>query len=315
MADPKEIEEARLAWQKRAVEKTLQKSPERRENFETSSGIEVKRLYTPADTAAHDYRRDAGFPGEFPFTRCVQPTMNPRNATGGSLRQLDPRITASRALEVFCHSSASLEGLDLTTHWEFLELCRTLGLRTNPENRRCNSLDEVFRYYEDTEAKRDRLPYEIDGVVLKVNSLALQRRLGQRDRSPRWAIAFKFKPRQKETRVLDIVPSVGRTGVITPIASLAPVHIGGVTVSNASLHNMDEIERKDIRIGDEVLVERAGDVIPYVLRSFPERRTGSERTFVMALTRGLSVGSRPGGSTRRMISGRVRYSTVTICAL
>jgi DNA ligase (NAD+) len=207
--------------------------------------------------------------------------MNPRNATGGSLRQLDPRITATRALEVFCHSSASLEGLDVATHWDFLELCRELGLRTNPENRRCASLDEVFRYYNETEAARDRLPYEIDGVVLKVDSLTLQRRLGQRDRSPRWAIAYKFKPRQKETRVLDIVPSVGRTGVITPIAALSPVNIGGVTVSNASLHNMDEIERKDIRIGDEVLVERAGDVIPYVLRSFPERRTGTERKFTM----------------------------------
>jgi DNA ligase (NAD+) len=207
--------------------------------------------------------------------------MNPRNATGGSLRQLDPRITASRALEVFCHSSASLDGLEVATHGDFLELCRELGLRTNPESRRCASLDEVFRYYDETEAARDRLPYEIDGVVLKVNSLALQRRLGQRDRSPRWAIAYKFKPRQKETRVLDILPSVGRTGVITPIAALSPVNIGGVTVSNASLHNMDEIERKDIRIGDEVLVERAGDVIPYVLRSFPERRTGAERTFVM----------------------------------
>jgi DNA ligase (NAD+) len=207
--------------------------------------------------------------------------MNPRNATGGSLRQLDPRITATRALEVFCHSSASLEGLEVATHWDFLELCRELGLRTNPDSRRCASLDEVLRYYDETEAARDRLPYEIDGVVLKVDSLALQRRLGQRDRSPRWAIAYKFKPRQKETRVLDIVPSVGRTGVITPIAALSPVNIGGVTVSNASLHNMDEIERKDIRIGDEVLVERAGDVIPYVLRSFPERRTGAERKFVM----------------------------------
>jgi DNA ligase (NAD+) len=232
--------------------------------------------------------------------------MNPRNATGGSLRQLDPRITASRALEVFCHSSASLEGLDVATHWEFLELCRALGLRTNPDNRRCQSLDEVFRYYDETEARRDHLSYEIDGVVLKVNSLALQRRLGQRDRSPRWAIAFKFKPRQKETRVLDIVPSVGRTGVITPIASLSPVPIGGVTVSNASLHNMDEIERKDIRIGDEVLVERAGDVIPYVLRSFPERRTGAERKFVMP-----EQCPRCGGRVRRE-EGEVYYRCLNV---
>jgi DNA ligase (NAD+) len=232
--------------------------------------------------------------------------MNPRNATGGSLRQLDPRITASRALEVFCHSSASLEGLDVATHWEFLELCRALGLRTNPENRRCHSLGEVFRYYEETDARRDQLPYEIDGVVLKVDSLALQRRLGQRDRSPRWAIAFKFKPRQKETRVVDIVPSVGRTGVITPIAALSPVPIGGVTVSNASLHNMDEIERKDIRIGDEVLVERAGDVIPYVLRSFPERRTGAERKFVMP-----EQCPRCGGHVRRE-EGQVYYRCLNV---
>ena len=207
--------------------------------------------------------------------------MNPRNATGGSLRQLDPRITASRPLEVFCHSTASLEGLAVETHAEFLDRARELGLRTNPYNRLCASLEEAFRYYDETEAAREALEYEIDGVVIKVNSLALQRRLGEKDRSPRWAIAWKFKPRQERTQVLDILPSVGRTGVITPIASLRPVRIGGVTVSNASLHNMDEIERKDVRIGDEVLVERAGDVIPYVLRSFPELRDGSERKFTM----------------------------------
>ena len=207
--------------------------------------------------------------------------MNPRNATGGSLRQLDSRGTAARPLEMFCHSSASLEGLDVHTHGEFLELCKALGLRTHPATRSCASLDEVVRYYEETEAAREDLPYEIDGVVVKVDSLELQRRLGTRDRSPRWAIAWKFKPRQSTTRVLDIWPSVGRTGVVTPIASLEPRNIGGVTVSNASLHNMDEVERKDIRIGDEVLVERAGDVIPYVLQSFPEKRTGAERTFYM----------------------------------
>ncbi len=207
--------------------------------------------------------------------------MNARNATGGSLRQLDSRITASRPLEMFCHSSASLDGLEVRTHWEFLELCKTLGLRTHPRSRVCASLEEVVRYYEETEAAREALQHEIDGVVVKVNSLELQRRLGARDRSPRWAIAWKFKPRQATTRVLDIWPSVGRTGVVTPIASLEPKNIGGVTVSNASLHNMDEVERKDIRIGDEVLVERAGDVIPYVLQSYPEKRDGSERKFEM----------------------------------
>jgi DNA ligase (NAD+) len=220
--------------------------------------------------------------------------MNPRNATGGSLRQLDPRVTGSRPLEMFCHSGATLEGLDVSSHWQFLELCRDLGLRTNPSNRRCRSLEEAFGYYEETEARREGLPHEIDGVVLKIDSIELQRRLGERDRSPRWAIAWKFKPRQATTRVLDIWPSVGRTGVITPIASLEPVNIGGVTVSNASLHNMDEVERKDIRIGDEVLVERAGDVIPYVLRSFPEKRTGRQRRFHMP-----SVCPRCGGGVRR----------------
>ena len=232
--------------------------------------------------------------------------MNPRNATGGSLRQLDPRVTASRPLEMFCHSSASLEGLLVATHWELLDLSRDLGLRTNAANRRCASLDEVFAYYADAEAKREELPHEIDGVVIKVDSLELQRRLGQRDRSPRWAIAWKFKPRQATTRVLDIWPSVGRTGVITPIASLDPRNIGGVTVSSASLHNMDEVERKDIRVGDEVLVERAGDVIPYVLRSFPEKRTGGERKFHMP-----TACPRCGGRVRRE-EGEVYYRCLSV---
>src|SRR5204863_517802 len=174
------------------------------------------------------------------------------------------------------------------------------------ENRLCGSLDHVFRFYDETEARRDALPYEIDGVVLKVNSLGLQRRLGTRDRSPRWAIAYKFKPRQATTRVLDIWPSVGRTGVITPIASLEPVNIGGVTVSNASLHNMDEVERKDIRIGDHVLVERAGDVIPYVLQAFAERRTGEERHFRMP-----SACPRCGGRVQRE-EGGVYYRCINV---
>ncbi len=207
--------------------------------------------------------------------------MNPRNAAAGSLRMLDPRITASRPLELFCHGAARVEGFAAASHWELLEACRAWGLRTNPENRLVTSLDEVFRFYDETEARRDDLRYEIDGIVIKVSSLDLQRRLGEVSRSPRWAIAYKFKPRQAVTRVLEIWPSVGRTGVVTPIASLQPVNLGGVTVSNASLHNMDEVERKDIRAGDEVLVERAGDVIPYVLKSFPERRTGAERKFAM----------------------------------
>jgi DNA ligase (NAD+) len=207
--------------------------------------------------------------------------MNPRNSAAGSLRQLDSRITASRPLELFCHSAGLAEGLSVSTHWEFLEACRALGLRTNPKNRLCASLDDVFRFYDETEQERDDLPYEIDGVVIKASSLDLQRRLGEVSRSPRWAIAYKFKPRQAVTRVQKIIASVGRTGVITPIAVLDPVSLGGVTVSNASLHNMDEVQRKDIRPGDEVLVERAGDVIPYVLQSFPEKRTAELEKFRM----------------------------------
>ena len=206
---------------------------------------------------------------------------NPRNAAAGSLKQLDPQVTASRPLEIFCHSAGELRGLEVAAHWRFLEGLRDWGLRTNPQNRLCSSLDEVFRFYEEAERRRDDLPYEIDGVVVKVNSIELQQRLGEVSRSPRWAIAYKFKPRQATTRVAHIVPSVGRNRVVTPVASLDPVNVGGVTVSNASLHNMDEVERKDIRIGDFILVERAGDVIPYVVQSFSERRTGSEHRFRM----------------------------------
>ncbi|MGH7822052.1 MAG: NAD-dependent DNA ligase LigA, partial [Candidatus Binatia bacterium] len=231
---------------------------------------------------------------------------NPRNAAAGSLRQLDPRITASRPLEFFCHSAGEVSGDTSRTHWEFLERCRAFGLRTNPLNRLCASLEQVFVVREETERGRDELPYEIDGVVLKVNSLLLQRRLGEISRSPRWAVAYKFKPRQKETVVRDIMPSVGRTGVVTPIAILDPVSVGGVTVTNASLHNMDEIDRKDIRIGDHVLVERAGDVIPYVVQSFPERRTGEERRFVMP-----DACPRCGGGIHRE-EGEVYYRCVNV---
>src|SRR5688572_8277189 len=206
---------------------------------------------------------------------------NPRNAAAGSLRQLDSRITAERPLELFCHGPGQLEGFAPKSHSEFLAACRAWGLRTNPANKLCRSLDEVMAFYDETDAKRDSLPYEIDGVVVKTDSYALQRRLGEVSRSPRWAIAWKFRARQAETKVVDIQPSVGRTGIVTPVANLEPVSVGGVTVSNASLHNMDEIERKDVRIGDRVVIERAGDVIPYVVRALAEKRTGEERRFEM----------------------------------
>ncbi len=206
---------------------------------------------------------------------------NPRNAAAGSLRQLDSRITARRPLDIFCHSAGTIEGARFTTHWEFLEALPRWGLKVNPLNRRCTGVEPALARYRELAEMRDDLPYEIDGVVLKVDDLAAQDRLGQVSRSPRWAVAYKFKARQATTEVLDIVPSVGRLGTITPIAELAPVRIGGVTVRNASLHNMDEVERKDIRVGDTVLLERAGDVIPYVVRVLPERRTGHPRKFRM----------------------------------
>ncbi len=210
---------------------------------------------------------------------------NPRNAAAGSLRQLDSRITATRPLEVFCYASGVIEGAEFSRHSEFLDGLRAWGLRVNDENRRCFGAKEILAYYDDIVARRDALPYEADGVVAKVDRFDQQRQLGEVARSPRWAIAFKFKPRQALTRVLDIVPSVGRTGAITPRADLAPVNVGGVTVSSASLHNMDEVERKDIRIGDMVVVERAGDVIPYVVEVDPNTpRSGDERKFVMPRT-------------------------------
>ncbi len=206
---------------------------------------------------------------------------NPRNAAAGSLRQLDSRITAERPLDMFCYAPGEIVGLDFPTHWAFLETLRAWGLKTNSLNTPCRGGDAVVQYHRDMAAQRTDLPYEVDGVVAKVNSFAVQRQLGEVSRSPRWAIAYKFKAQQGTTRVKAIVPSVGRTGTITPVAELEPVEVAGVTISNASLHNMDEVERKDVRIGDTVLIERAGDVIPYVVEVVKRARTGKERKFHM----------------------------------
>jgi DNA ligase (NAD+) len=206
---------------------------------------------------------------------------NPRNAAAGSLKQLDSTITAKRPLDIFFHGTGVIEGVSFATHWEFRDGIRQWGLKPVPHGRLCRGLTDVFRYRDEVEGQRDELPYEIDGLVVKVNKIELQQRLGQIARSPRWAIAYKFKPRQATTRILNIQPNVGRTGTLTPVASLEPVPIGGVIVKNASLHNMDEIERKDIRISDTVVVERAGDVIPYVVKVLEEKRTGREKKFVM----------------------------------
>ena len=206
---------------------------------------------------------------------------NPRNAAAGSLKQLDSTITAKRPLDIFCHGAGVLTEVSFGSHLEFLNALQDWGLKPVPFARTFHGMAEVLRHRDEMEARREELPYEIDGLVVKVNSTELQRRLGEIARSPRWAIAYKFKSRQAATRILDIQPQVGRTGTLTPVASLEAVPIGGVIVKSASLHNMDEIARKDIRIGDTVVVERAGDVIPYVVQVLTDKRTGNERPFVM----------------------------------
>jgi DNA ligase (NAD+) len=212
---------------------------------------------------------------------------NPRNAAAGSLKQLDSSITAKRPLDIYCHGYGVVESGSpsvtpgFESHSAFRDIIEKCGLKPVPLGRVCRGVEEVLRERDEMEARRDDLPYEIDGLVVKVNRTELQQRLGQIARSPRWAIAYKFKPRQATTRIVTIEPQVGRTGTLTPVASLEPVPIGGVTVKSASLHNMDEIARKDIRIGDTVVVERAGDVIPYVVKVLEERRTGEEKPFVM----------------------------------
>lgn len=208
---------------------------------------------------------------------------NPRNAASGGVRQLDAALTAQRRLSFFAYQLV-LEGDDadpVETQWEALERLRGLGFPVNPHVVRASAFDEVAAYCAAWERRRDELDYEIDGVVIKVNDVALQERLGVVARDPRWAIAFKFKPREARTKLLDIVVSVGRTGTLNPNAVLKPVQIGGVTVKSATLHNAAYIESNDIRVGDTVLVTRAGDVIPRVVGPITSERSGKERTFEM----------------------------------
>ncbi|MDH3999250.1 MAG: NAD-dependent DNA ligase LigA, partial [Desulfuromonadales bacterium] len=202
---------------------------------------------------------------------------NPRNAAAGSLRQLDAKITASRPLRIFCYGVGRLEGADAATQVETLEKIQRWGLPVNLEETICaTGVDQVVARFKQLQQQRDALPFEIDGMVVKVNKTALQTELGAVSRSPRWAIAIKFPPRQEQTVVENIISQVGRTGAITPVAHLKPVLVSGVTVSRASLHNWDEIARLDVRIGDHVIVERAGDVIPDVVKVLTEKRNGSE---------------------------------------
>ncbi|PNX45514.1 MAG: DNA ligase (NAD(+)) LigA, partial [Thermoplasmata archaeon M11B2D] len=201
---------------------------------------------------------------------------NPRNAAAGSLRQLDPRIVAVRPLDTFLYY-ISFSDVDFDTHETSLYLLQTTGFRVNPLIKKVRNIDEAISYCKTLETRRETLDYEIDGVVLKVNSISQQNKLGATIKHPRWAIAFKFTAKQATTRLKDIVIQVGRTGTLTPVAILEPVQVGGVTVSRATLHNFDELKRKDIRIGDVVLVERSGDVIPQVVKSITEKRSGDEK--------------------------------------
>src|SRR6202165_3746712 len=202
-----------------------------------------------------------------------EPTfVNPRNCAAGSLRQLDPRITAQRPLSIFFYETGDTPGLELKTHWEKLLLLRELGLRTNPENELVEGVDTIKDKYRRLLGKRHELPYEIDGAVVKVDSEDQRRRLGAVSRTPRWAVAWKFPAEEEATTVEQIEVSVGRTGALTPVAFLKPVYVGGVTVSRATLHNEEEVRRKDVRVGDRVFLRRAGDVIPEIVRVITEAR-------------------------------------------
>lgn len=204
--------------------------------------------------------------------------MNPRNTAAGSLRQLDPSKTAERALRLYCYDVLAVEGVVLpSTQWDRLAYLRDLGFPVSPDNRLCSGLEEVVEVYEEWIARRNRINYEVDGVVVKVNDRLIADELGFVGKDPRGAIAMKFPAQEKTTRLIDVQVNVGRTGVLAPNAVLEPVEIGGVTVRNATLHNYDEIARKDIRIGDRVLVKRAGDVIPYIVGPIVEMRDGTER--------------------------------------
>ena len=214
----------------------------------------------------------------------LPPFANPRNAAAGSLRQLDSKITATRPLEIFFYGIGVVEDIAFDSHWKLLKSLKSWGFRINPLIRSTIAIKEVLDYYRELNEKRHALPYDIDGVVVKVDDISLQQRLGATSRSPRWAIAYKFKAMQETTTLEAIEVQVGRTGVLTPVALLMPVNVGGAMVSRATLHNEDEIEKKDIRLGDTVLVQRAGDVIPEIVKVIASKRDGSETQFKMPET-------------------------------
>lgn len=232
---------------------------------------------------------------------------NPRNAAAGSLRQLDPTVTAQRTLSFYAYSIGEYEGkIEFSTHIEALSQLKKWGIPISPETKKMKNLQACFDYYDDINQRRSDLAYEIDGVVFKVNDLLQQQVVGFVSRSPRWAIAYKFPPVEEITKIIDIEVQVGRTGAMTPVARLEPVFVGGVTITNATLHNLDEIKRKDVRIGDWVYIRRAGDVIPEVVRVIKDKRDKSTREFIMPDTCpvcGSDVERQEGEAVYRCIGG------------
>lgn len=250
--------------------KTVGSIPLRLTTLFPSKLLEIRgEIYIPLQPF-QKLNRERAESGEPPFA-------NPRNAAAGSLRQLDPAVTAQRPLSLYCYAPGLTDGVAFDSQSSFLETLPTLGLPVNGLTKKVSGVSGLAAYYAQMESLRETLDYEIDGIVIKVDSFRLQHELGAKSRSPRWAVAWKFPPRQALTVVEDIIASVGRTGVITPTANLRPVEVSGVTVSRATLHNWEEMERKDVRIGDTVVIERAGDVIPAVVKVLTDRRTGTER--------------------------------------
>ncbi len=241
---------------------------------EVASHLEVRGEVFIGVEAFNEFNRERLDEGLPPFA-------NPRNAAAGSLRQLDSKITAGRPLDIFFYGVGIVDDVVLDSHWDLLQSLKNWGFKINPLVRPRIMIKEILAFYRELSEKRHQLPYDIDGMVIKVDSLALQQRLGATARSPRWAIAYKFEALQETTVLKNIEVQVGRTGVLTPVAHLVPVKVGGATVSRATLHNEDEIEKKDVRIGDTVLIQRAGDVIPEVVKVILSKRSGAEKRFMM----------------------------------
>ncbi|WP_347321467.1 NAD-dependent DNA ligase LigA [Rossellomorea sp. RS05] len=253
-------------------------------NLKTIRSIPLK----VKDTAAFEVRGEAFMPkrsfealNAAKEERGEEPFANPRNAAAGSIRQLDPKIAASRNLDIFLYALAEIGDMGIESHSEGLDRLDELGFKTNPERKRCATIEEVLEYVEKWTQGRPDLSYDIDGIVIKVDALDQQSELGTTAKSPRWAIAFKFPAEEVVTILKDIELSVGRTGVVTPTAILEPVRVAGTTVQRASLHNEDLIREKDIKIGDHVVIKKAGDIIPEVVNVLEEKRTGEEQEFSM----------------------------------